>query len=161
VSADPPASRDLLIRVGGEDAVPAAGWRLTWVDRPHGVARLDDGEHAHLALVEGAGSSWTVTLRGRRIGVSVLTWRERVLADAEVAGRRHGGPVDVKATLPGLVVALAVGVGDEVATGDRLLTIEAMKMQNEVLAPRDGRVVEVAVEAGRAVSTGQLLVRME
>ena len=60
----------------------------------------------------------------------------------------------VRATLPGLVVAVPVAVGDEVDEGAVLLTIEAMKMQNEVRAPRAGRVIEVSVAAGQTVMTG-------
>jgi biotin carboxyl carrier protein len=67
----------------------------------------------------------------------------------------------VKATLPGLIVAVAVEAGTEVAEGMTLLTIEAMKMQNEVRAPRAGTVAEVTVAAGQAVATGTPLVRIE
>jgi biotin carboxyl carrier protein len=102
-----------------------------------------------------------VTLRGRRIPVAVRTWRERLLADAETASRVHSGPTAVTATLPGLVVAVAVAIGDEVEEGTSLLTIEAMKMQNEVRAPRAGRVIELTVEPGLAVATGAVLLRLE
>ncbi len=112
-------------------------------------------------LVEGAGSEWVVTLRGRRVPVTVRSWRERVLADAETAQARPRGSDPVKATLPGLVVAVAVAVGDEVEAGATLLTIEAMKMQNEVRAPRAGRVIEVAAAPGQAVATGAPLLRLE
>jgi acetyl-CoA/propionyl-CoA carboxylase biotin carboxyl carrier protein len=51
--------------------------------------------------------------------------------------------------------------GDEVAEGATLLTIEAMKMQNEVRAPRAGRVSGVAVAVGRKVVAGASLLRIE
>jgi biotin carboxyl carrier protein len=54
-----------------------------------------------------------------------------------------------------------VSDGDEVAEGAALLTIEAMKMQNEVRSPRAGRVVAVTVAAGQTVSAGTLLLRIE
>lgn len=152
---------DYEVRVAGEPASPADGWQLEWVDRPRGVARLFDGERWMAILVEGAGSHWVVTLRGRRIGVDVRSWRERIMAEAETAARSHSGPVEVRATLPGLVVAVAVAIGDEVDEGSPLLTIEAMKMQNEVRAPRAGRVIEVAVSSGQTVATGVALLRLE
>jgi len=150
------------LRVAGEQVEGASGWSIRWLDPAQGIAQASDGRgSAVLAVVEGAGSDWHVTLRGRRLPVSVRTWRERVLAEAESAASGHRGPIDVKATLPGLVVAVGVAAGADVAAGDPLLTIEAMKMQNEVRAPRDGRVVAVAVAAGQAVATGALLLRLE
>jgi acetyl/propionyl-CoA carboxylase alpha subunit len=152
---------DYELSVDASPVQPATGWTLTWLDADAGLARLSDGSRSELCLVEGSGMDWVVTLRGRRIPVSVRTWRERVLADAESASRRHDGPIEVRATLPGLVVAIAVQEGDEVQSGTTLLTIEAMKMQNEVRAPQAGRVSAVAVAAGQAVAAGAPLLRIE
>jgi biotin carboxyl carrier protein len=152
---------DFEVTVGERVTAPAQGWRLEWVEADHGIARLV-GEHRSIpVLVEGQGSDWVVTLAGRRIPVTVRSWRERVLAAAETAARAHGGPVEVRASLPGLVVAVAVTEGDDVADGASLLTIEAMKMQNEVRAPRAGTVIEVAVAPGQTVATGAALLRLE
>jgi biotin carboxyl carrier protein len=152
---------DLETRVDGEPIGAAEGWQLDWVDATHGVARLTDHEHSVLVLAEGQGTDWTVTLRGRRIRVTVRSWRERILAEAETEARSHAGPVEVRATLPGLIVTVAVAAGDEVEEGAALLTIEAMKMQNEVRAPRAGRVVDVEVAPGQTVATGAGLLRLE
>ena len=149
------------IRVDDRTVEPAAGWTIAWVDRDHGVARMVNATESIPVLVEGRDSDWVVTLRGRRIAVSVLTWRERILADADSAARDHSGPIQVKATLPGLVVAVAVAAGDEVEEGISLLTIEAMKMQNEVRSPRAGRIIEVSVANGQTVATGAPLLRIE
>ena len=138
-----------------------ADWTLTWTDRGAGVARLEAGERAVTVLVEGRGSEWFVTLRGRRVAVSVRNRREQLLADAAQTSASTSGPVDVKATLPGLIVAVETSEGSEVAAGEPLLTIEAMKMQNEVRAPRAGRVTSIAVATGETVATGQLLLRIE
>ena len=152
---------DFETRVAGDPVTTADGWRLDWADPARGIARLTDGERSHLVLVEGQGTDWTVTLRGRRIPVTVRSWRERVLAEAETEGPAQSGPVEVRATLPGLVVAVAVAAGDEVGEGATLLTIEAMKMQNEVRAPRAGRVIELEVAPGQTVATGAALLRLE
>ncbi len=152
---------DYEVSIEGSPVEPVGGWTLAWLDREAGLARLSDGSRAELCLVEGSGTDWVVTLRGRRIPVVVRSWRERVLADAESAARRHDGPIEVRATLPGLVVAIAVAEGDEVAAGATLLTIEAMKMQNEVRAPQSGRVTALAVAAGQAVAAGAPLLRLE
>lgn len=152
---------DLHVLVDGRPTGEVSGWQLTWVERARGIARLTDGNRSLLALVEGSGSDWFVTLGGRRIPVTVLSWRERVLAEARLAAAERGGPIEIRATLPGLVVAVNVVEGAEVGEGEPLLTIEAMKMQNEVRAPRAGRVGQVAVSPGQPVATGVLLVRLD
>ena len=151
---------ELEVRVADAVAVPAEEWDLVWVNREHGTARLVNGNASVPVLVEGDGQGWVVTLRGRRIPVTVRTWRERLMAEARTEEQSQAGPVTVKATLPGLVVAVAVQAGVEVAEGDPLLTIEAMKMQNEVRAPRAGRIVEVSVATGQTVATGTPLLRL-
>ena len=151
----------LTVSVAGKPVEPAAGWELEWIDRRRGIARLSDGSRSLPVVVEGNGTAWFVTLRGRRLPVTVQSWRERTLAEARAAEAAEGGPVEIRATLPGLVVAIRVAAGAAVVAGEALLTIEAMKMQNEVRAPRDGTVGQVAVEAGQPVAAGVLLLRLE
>jgi biotin carboxyl carrier protein len=67
----------------------------------------------------------------------------------------------VSAPMPGRVVKVGVRVGDIIAAGAGLLSIEAMKMENEVQAPCDGRVVRVSVEAGTTVEADQELILIE
>ena len=55
---------------------------------------------------------------------------------------------------------MAVNVGDAVRKGQKLLSIEAMKMETTLYAERPGRVVEVVAAVGRQVQTGELLVRL-
>jgi len=73
------------------------------------------------------------------------------------SGAAAGGPVDVRAIIPGRIVALDVAPGDGVTAGQQLLVLEAMKMQNELRAPRDGTIERVAVTVGVTVDVGDLL----
>ncbi len=142
-------------------APPSARWQVVSLDPASGLVRVTDGTRTLRALAEGSGSDWVVTIRGRRIPVTVLSRRERIIAAAAAAGAQRGGPIEVKATLPGLVVAVRVEEGSEVAEGQPLITIEAMKMQNEVRAPRAGRVAGISVTPGTTVRSGQPLLRVE
>jgi acetyl/propionyl-CoA carboxylase alpha subunit len=149
------------VRTDDREVAPAPGWQLELDEAGDGAGRLTNGERSIPVIVEGSGPDRIVTLWGRRHAVTVRSWRERLLAEAERAAHVTQGPVTVSATLPGLVVAVAVEAGDEVEEGAPLLTIEAMKMQNEVRAPRAGRVIEVRVASGQAVATGAPLLRLE
>ncbi len=64
----------------------------------------------------------------------------------------------VTAPMPGAVVRVLVQAGAQVKSGDTLLVLEAMKMENEIKSPADGRVAQIAVSQGQQVSAGQLLV---
>jgi pyruvate carboxylase len=99
-------------------------------------------------------------LNGQPRDVQVV---DRSLAKEE--GRRAkaepGNPLHVAAPMPGSVVAVLVGVGEEVAAGQKLLTLEAMKMETTLYAERAGRVAEVVVRPHTQVEAGDLLVRFE
>ena len=72
---------------------------------------------------------------------------------------QHSG--DVKAPMPGLVVEVPVVVGQTVAKGDKVLILEAMKMENVIKAVGDGVVKAVHASQGQPVEKGQLLIEME
>jgi biotin carboxyl carrier protein len=82
--------------------------------------------------------------------------RERARRGAESVG--HGGPTEIRAIIPGRVVGVSVADGDAIGAGQEILVIEAMKMQNELRAPRAGTVERLAVGAGSTVEVGDLLV---
>ena len=61
--------------------------------------------------------------------------------------------------MPGMVVTVAVQAGDGVKKGQKLLTIEAMKMETTISAERDGKIADVLVKPGSQVATGDLLLK--
>jgi 3-methylcrotonyl-CoA carboxylase alpha subunit len=71
----------------------------------------------------------------------------------------HDG--EVEAPMPGKITAVEVSAGDRVEKGQRLLTLEAMKMEHSLTAPFDGTVAELNASKGTQVAEGQLLVRLE
>ena len=109
----------------------------------------------------------------QRVEVVLNGWRfEFEVEDADRAELRaraargrdvhaQHGPTDVRAIIPGRVLTVAVSPGDVVTAGQQLLTVEAMKMQNELRAPRDGVVSKVAVGPGRTIEVGDLLLVLE
>jgi len=71
-----------------------------------------------------------------------------------------GGATAMKSPLPGKILKVMATPGSSWKKGDTLLIIEAMKMENEILAPRDCTVEEVAVEPNQSVKTGDLLLKL-
>ena len=70
-------------------------------------------------------------------------------------------PQQVAAAMPGLVVSVTVAPGEQVAAGQKLFTMEAMKMETTIYAEQAGRVAEVLVRPGTQVEAGELLLRLE
>ena len=66
----------------------------------------------------------------------------------------------LRAPIAGKVVKVLVAVGDEVAAGSPVIVLEAMKMENELVAERGGKVTAVNKQAGQAVDTGDVLVEL-
>jgi len=71
----------------------------------------------------------------------------------------HDG--EIEAPMPGKVTAVEVSQGEKVAKGQRLLTLEAMKMEHALTAPFDGIVAELSAREGQQVSEGTLLVKVD
>jgi 3-methylcrotonyl-CoA carboxylase alpha subunit len=82
-----------------------------------------------------------------------------LVARGSVGAGAHDG--DIEAPMPGKIIAVEVNKGDKVAKGQRLITLEAMKMEHGLTAPFGGRVTELAVKPDVQVAEGQLLVRVE
>jgi len=107
----------------------------------------------------------------REIEVVVAGWRFLLRAeDAALADLRDratrarpdeasaDGPVEIRAIIPGRVVEVLVAPGDVVASGAPLAIVEAMKMQNELRAPRPGTVARIGAAAGSTVELGDIVV---
>ena len=122
---------------------------------------------------------WTVELNGRvedfsitgDRGKTMVNWKHRLfpievhsLRDRlrrQVTKLEAADTITLKAQMPGKVVKVLLNEGDSVDAGEGLVIIEAMKMQNELRAPKSGTVLSYEVEEGDTVSAGQLLVRIE
>src|SRR5262249_25828928 len=94
--------------------------------------------------------------------------REVLVADRSLVGQvqahpkaEPGNPKHVAAPMPGLLVQVVVAPGEKIVAGQKLLTLEAMKMETRVDAEAGGTVAEVLVRAGTQVETGDLLVRFD
>ena len=111
----------------------------------------------------GDGADLDVHILGRAISVEARPssrWGRR--ADGPTSLRTAGaGPQRVTAPMPGKIVRVLVKPGDQVKARQGLVVVEAMKMENELRAARDGRVREVTAAEGQSVEAGAVLLVVE
>lgn len=130
-----------------------------------GLSLLAGGEEAgggacgsaDFQIVPAGSGALLVGLQGRTIGVTVNGRRS-----AHADGTHHGqGQVTIAAPMPGRVVRVLVGAGDAVEARQPVVVVEAMKMENELRATRDGSVAGVFVSEGQSVEAGTALVTLD
>lgn len=139
------------------------GFRLNRSNAPV-MVRLNEGTQTHefvfnhrsindCAWVERIAKGWVVTEDG-------VT---RLFTEGRASGGAGGAASDgaILSPMPGRIIAVAVTAGDKVAKGQKLLTLEAMKMEHSLVAPFDGIVAEFNAAQGGQVSEGALLARIE
>lgn len=98
-------------------------------------------------------------LQQRRL--SLIVRDKKHLRGSTGANTSASGRVTLIAPMPGKVVRVMVSAGDGVAAQQGILVVEAMKMQNEVQAPRAGKVIELRATEGQTVNAGETLVVIE
>ena len=99
-------------------------------------------------------------VNGKKAATKLTTELDRLLKDLGLEDMAAQKAADVKAPMPGLIHSLLVEEGAEVAKGDGLLILEAMKMENIIKSPADGVVGKVYVEKGASVEKNTLLVSL-
>lgn len=132
-----------------------------------------DGVPVDVAVEKGAAGRLRVSANGSTMTALVTPAGDRrfvrldrmdfVVERSSRASARKRGAADggLEAPMPGVVTKILVAAGDEVAKGQPLVAVEAMKMEHMIRAPRDGRVKNVLVEQGAMVDGGVDLVALE
>lgn len=134
------------------------------------ATQADDAPAAILLLPPSAAAGRSGVIRrevvidGWRFEVDVepearAALRER--ASRAAASHVQAGPFEVRAVIPGRIVSVEVVPGDSVVAGQRVMIIEAMKMQNELRVPRDGTVGRIVAGEGETIEVGDLLLVLE
>lgn len=140
------------VKLGGRER--QVEWQTLGGDR---VLLSVDGAATTLRLSRTGLGKYLVDWKGRQVVLEVEDELAARASKAHAAARGAGGPVKVNAPMPGTVVQVLVHENDEVAAGQAILIIEAMKMQNEIAAPAAGKVQKLTVKPGMAVEARQPL----
>ena len=109
-------------------------------------------------------SVWTIEPNSLRVTISGHLFSTRIIdRKHRRSATEHGieGRQNLVAPMPGRVVRVLLGAGDEVTLGQGVVVVEAMKMQNEIKSPKSGRILEVRVAEGAAVNANQILAVVE
>lgn len=122
---------------------------------------LHDGRSSVIYVEDAGDGMLRIQSRGQASVAHVQTHKERLLARYGVNADSRTGDGTVKAPMPGLVLRLMVDVGDEVNQGQGVLVLEAMKMENELVAPAHGKITAIHASVGEAVGKNALLVEIE
>jgi acetyl/propionyl-CoA carboxylase alpha subunit len=130
-----------------------------WVPLPNGHVSLILDGRVYDFLIDFSGDSCSVFGRGGSYALRVSDSR-RLRPQREVE-EGLAGLQRLSAEMPGKVVRILVKQGDTVAYDQGLLVLEAMKMQNEIRAPKSGTVRDIGVAPGKAVTTGEFLLSLE
>jgi biotin carboxyl carrier protein len=112
------------------------------------IANVEDKHNYKIEMQDGQ-----IYLEGRIIDFSY----NHAIPKLERKRSTKSGQSIIKAPLPGNVIEIAVEIGDLVDVGTKLLTLEAMKMQNDILSDGKGRINEISVSEGELVSSDQRL----
>jgi 3-methylcrotonyl-CoA carboxylase alpha subunit len=147
-----PAADDVWTSITGfrANATPDRGVAVEIAGHTHLVEMADEAPRGHAMEVGGErllfldGEAWPIDL-----------------PRADHAGGGAVSDGSLLAPMPGKVIAVEVREGDKVAKGQKLLVLEAMKMEQAMLAPFDGTVAELKADVGGQVSEGTVLVRVE
>ncbi len=164
-----------LVRVDGADhEVVLGGEGVTYagaevrahlegarVGTPIRLLTLDGTVHSLLARRHPEKGSYTLWLDGYRYEVEALDERTRTIRQLSAGAEKATGPAPLIAPMPGLIVRVSVAVGDTVAAGQAMVSIEAMKMENELRSKSAGTVKAVRAVEGAAVEKGAILVELE
>ncbi|HLN96896.1 MAG TPA: biotin/lipoyl-containing protein [Pyrinomonadaceae bacterium] len=107
----------------------------------------------------GVTASFEITVRGRNCKVDIIDPKR--LRSGQSLAAHHTGAAQIVSPMPGKIVRLLVAAGDNIEAGAGVIVVEAMKMQNEMKAPKAGTVVSINAAEGAAVNAGDVLAVIE
>jgi biotin carboxyl carrier protein len=144
------------------------GFKLLVDKKPVNVEVTPVGDASHLSFIINNKSydviikdENSVSVEGELYEVLIEDENQRKFREISKKVHHHEEKLAITAPMPGLIVKVEAKVGDKVKTGDGLIIMEAMKMQNELRAPKDGTVKEIRVKEGITVNGGDTLLALE
>ncbi len=152
---------DIVVRRAGDDylvTIDGSERRVSLGDSANGSSHaLIDNKSYQVDLKQHNGS-WSVYTAGKSYNVTVQNFQLAQLRNRLGVNHSATKTKNLKAPMPGLVLQVAVSVGDKVKAGDTVVVLEAMKMENPIKSGGDGVVSKVHVSAKDSVEKGSPLI---
>ncbi|MEO6547945.1 MAG: acetyl-CoA carboxylase biotin carboxyl carrier protein subunit [Ferruginibacter sp.] len=117
--------------------------------------------NATILEYDAPGKKFKISINGEIFLIEVKDELDQMLEQMgfnKIAGKQLK---NIKAPMPGLVLEIDVADGQQVNAGDKILILEAMKMENSIVIPVDATIKKILVTKGQAVDRGQVLVELE
>ena len=125
------------------------------------IIKGDKGYSATLISFNAEEKTMVVNVNGNDYEIAIKDKHDLLLQQLGINAKSSTAVQNIKAPMPGLIIQIAATEGAEVKKGDALLILEAMKMENVIKSPRDGKIKKVHVQLKQPVEKNQLMLEFE
>ncbi|MEO6732996.1 MAG: acetyl-CoA carboxylase biotin carboxyl carrier protein subunit [Ferruginibacter sp.] len=117
--------------------------------------------NGHVLETDLANKKFKIAIEGEIFSVEIQDALDQMIermSQVQGGNKKH---TDIKAPMPGLVLEIAVADGQQAAEGEKILILQAMKMENSIVMPANATIKKIMVSKGQVVERGQVLVELE
>lgn len=140
----------------------AVNWDLIEIrNQTFHIIKDNKGYNATLISFNTEEKTMILNVNGTEYEVAIKDKNDLLLQQLGISSKSSSAIQSIKAPMPGLIINISAQVGEEVKKGDTLLILEAMKMENVIKSPRDGRVKKINVALKQPVEKNQVMLEFE
>jgi pyruvate carboxylase len=125
------------------------------------IIRDNKGYNATLVSYNADEKTMVVNVNGNDYEIAIKDKYDLLLNQLGISAKSSTAVQHIKAPMPGLIIQVSIAEGGEVKKGDALLILEAMKMENVIKSPRDGKIKKVHIQLRNAVEKNQVMIEFE
>ena len=130
-------------------------------DNDYHIIKNNRSVNARVMETDATGKKITVEVEGETFEVEIKDELDQVLQQMGFGSVSQKHIKKIKAPMPGLVLEISVKEGQEVLEGEKLLILEAMKMENSIVIHANATIKKINIKKGQAVEKGQVLIELE
>ena len=143
------------------DGVPVEWDMIEVHDNTFHILRDNKGYNATLISFNAEEKTMVINVNGNDYEITIKDKYDLLMQQLGINSKAGAIVQNIKAPMPGLIINISVKEGDEVKKGDALLILEAMKMENVIKSPRDGKIKKLNVQLKQAMEKNQVMLEFE